>query len=78
MLAGQSMQTIALLAVAFVGSALSLAGIPPFSGFVAKLLVMRAAALEGAYLSLAAAVAVSLLTLVSMLKIWNAVFWGLM
>lgn len=64
-----------LLVAAFGGAALSLAGMPPFSGFAAKFLIMRAAAMEHAYVSLAVALVVSLLTLVSMLKIWDAVFW---
>ncbi|MDG4832160.1 proton-conducting transporter membrane subunit [Solwaraspora sp. WMMD1047] len=64
-----------LLAVAFLGAALSLAGLPPFSGFLAKFLIMRATALDRDYLGLTVAVVVSLVTLVSMLKIWKAVFW---
>ncbi|MCE7082673.1 monovalent cation/H+ antiporter subunit D family protein [Streptomyces sp. ST2-7A] len=65
-----------LLALAFVVAAFSLAGLPPFSGFVAKLTLLRAAALDGAWLAVALAVAVSLLTLLSMLKIWTGVFAG--
>ncbi|TDC79929.1 monovalent cation/H+ antiporter subunit D family protein [Micromonospora sp. KC606] len=65
-----------LLALAFAAAALSLAGLPPFSGFVAKFLLLRAAGGGGHWVAFAVAVGVSLLTLASMLKIWSAVFWG--
>ncbi|MBC7292155.1 MAG: monovalent cation/H+ antiporter subunit D family protein [Actinotalea sp.] len=64
------------LALVFLGAALSLVGIPPFSGFVAKLTLVRAAVFESEYLVAGLAVAVSLFTLLSMLKIWNGAFWG--
>ncbi|HMA46338.1 MAG TPA: proton-conducting transporter membrane subunit, partial [Frankiaceae bacterium] len=65
-----------VLAVAFLLAALSLAGIPPLSGFVAKVLLIRAAFTDGQYAPGAIAVAVSFFTLLSMVKIWNGVFWG--
>lgn len=65
-----------VLAATFAVSALSLSGIPPLSGFFGKLLLVRAAFEEAAYLAAAAAVAVSFFTLLSMVKIWNGVFWG--
>jgi multicomponent Na+:H+ antiporter subunit D len=69
-----------LLAALFALPALSLAGIPPFSGFVGKLGLVRAAALSGqgpaTAIAASVAVACSLLTLVSMTKIWLSVFWG--
>jgi multicomponent Na+:H+ antiporter subunit D len=64
------------LAVAFAISALSLAGLPPLSGFVAKLALVRAAFDAGDHGAATVAVAVSFLTLLSMVKIWNGVFWG--
>ncbi|MGY2004358.1 monovalent cation/H+ antiporter subunit D family protein [Blastococcus sp. SYSU DS1024] len=64
-----------LLAIAFAVSASALVGLPPLSGFVAKLGLASAAASEGRYVAVAAVAGVSLLTLVSMLKIWNGVFW---
>ncbi|GHE13948.1 proton-conducting transporter transmembrane domain-containing protein [Klenkia taihuensis] len=64
------------LAVAFAGAALALVGIPPTSGFVAKLQLATAAAADGPWWVLLAVVAVSAVTLVSMLKLWNGVFWG--
>ncbi|SFO76116.1 multicomponent Na+:H+ antiporter subunit D [Geodermatophilus dictyosporus] len=63
------------LALAFGVSALALVGIPPLSGFVAKLGLTTAAVAEGQYLAAAVVVGVSLLTLTSMLKVWNTVFW---
>jgi multicomponent Na+:H+ antiporter subunit D len=65
-----------VLAAAFGISALSLAGLPPFSGFVAKLALLRAAFEADQYVAGGIAVAVSFLTLLSMVKIWNGVFWG--
>jgi multicomponent Na+:H+ antiporter subunit D len=65
-----------LLATAYAVAALSLAGLPPMSGFVAKLALIRAAALDERYLPAALAVLVSLLTLVPLLKIWTGAFAG--
>jgi multicomponent Na+:H+ antiporter subunit D len=65
-----------LLAVCFMVPALSLAGVPPLSGFVAKLSLIRAAVAETQYLAAALVVVVGLLTLLAMTKIWNSAFWG--
>ncbi len=65
-----------LVAVAFFAAALSLAGLPPFSGFVAKLALIMAAVDAGQIAVVVAAILVSLITLLSMLKIWSEVFWG--
>jgi multicomponent Na+:H+ antiporter subunit D len=63
------------LSLAFLVSASSLAGIPPASGFWAKL-VLVLAALRAGHPGLAGlALAVGLLTLYSMTKIWNEAFW---
>ncbi|UOY03964.1 monovalent cation/H+ antiporter subunit D family protein [Blastococcus sp. PRF04-17] len=72
---GGLMQREPALAVAFAVSALALVGIPPLSGFVAKLGIATAAVAEDQYLAAAVVVGVSLLTLTSMLKVWNGVFW---
>jgi multicomponent Na+:H+ antiporter subunit D len=64
------------LAVLFLLPALSLAGLPPFPGFLAKFSLVRAGLDEGQYVGVAIAIAVSLFTLVSMVKIWVAAFWG--
>lgn len=65
-----------VLAVLFILPALSLAGIPPFSGFVAKLALVEAGLSTGDYVIVAVSLAVSLLTLFSMTKIWANTFWG--
>jgi multicomponent Na+:H+ antiporter subunit D len=64
------------LAASFAVAAFSLAGLPPFSGFFAKLALVRAAVEDGAYAIAAVSILVSFFTLFSMLKIWNGVFWG--
>jgi len=63
------------LAVLFLIPALSLAGIPPLSGFWAKLALIMAGLRDQQYAIVAVALGVSLLTLFSMTKIWNEVFW---
>nr|WP_206313716.1 Na+/H+ antiporter subunit D [Streptomyces coryli] len=66
------------LAALWFVPAMNLAGIPPLSGFIGKLGVMRAGAADGgdwAYLLLAAAAVTSLLTLYAMAKVWNLAFW---
>lgn len=65
-----------LLGVLFLLPALSLAGIPPFSGFVAKVALIDAGVSARSYAIVAVSLAVSLLTLFSMTKIWANVFWG--
>jgi multicomponent Na+:H+ antiporter subunit D len=63
-----------LLALLFALPAFSLAGIPPLSGFWAKFALVRAGLEQQQYLVVAAALAVGLLTLFSMTKIWNEAF----
>lgn len=64
-----------LVGMLFLVPAMALAGIPPLSGFWAKLALVRAGLLEGRYVVVAAALAVSILTLFSMTKIWAEAFW---
>lgn len=63
------------LAVLFLVPALSLAGVPPLSGFFAKLILLKAGLDNGQYLIVAVALGVGLLTLFSMAKIWSEAFW---
>lgn len=63
------------LAAIFLVPAFSLAGLPPLSGFWAKLAVLRSGAAADAWIAVTAAALAGVLTLVSMLKIWNEVFW---
>ncbi|PWS39004.1 Na+/H+ antiporter subunit D [Falsiroseomonas bella] len=64
-----------LLGLMFLIPALSLAGIPPLSGFWGKLVVIRSGFEAEAWLLASVALAVGLLTLYSMVKIWNEAFW---
>jgi multicomponent Na+:H+ antiporter subunit D len=64
-----------LLSIIFLISALSLAGLPPLSGFWAKLALVRAGLETADYGIVVVALLVSLLTLFSMTKIWSEVFW---
>jgi multicomponent Na+:H+ antiporter subunit D len=63
------------LSALFVISAFSLAGLPPFSGFWAKFALVRAGLELEQYAIVATALAVSVLTLFSMTKIWAEAFW---
>jgi multicomponent Na+:H+ antiporter subunit D len=63
-------------AALFLVAAFSLAGMPPFSGFLSKLLLVRVGLEGGQWAIVAVAVVTSFLTLLSMLKIWSYAFWG--
>ncbi len=65
-----------LIAALFAIPALSLAGLPPFSGFIAKLSVISAGVESAHPLVVTAALVAGALTLLSMTKIWLGVFWG--
>jgi multicomponent Na+:H+ antiporter subunit D len=64
------------LATLFLLAALSLAGLPPFSGFFGKWVLIRESLKQHQYTLAACAVVTSLLTLLSMLKIWGYGFWS--
>ncbi len=64
-----------VLAVLFLVSAFSLVGVPPSSGFWGKFLLLREAFAQGRYVWGGMALAVGLLTLYSMSKIWLEGFW---
>lgn len=63
------------LAILFLIPALSLAGIPPLSGFFAKLALVRAGLVVEQYAIVAVSLAVGIMTLLSMSKIWHEAFW---
>ncbi|MFB9234419.1 Na+/H+ antiporter subunit D [Plantactinospora siamensis] len=66
------------LAVLLGLPALSLAGVPPFSGFLGKLGLFQAGVAEGGVLPwalVAAGSLTSLLTLYAMIRVWNLAFW---
>lgn len=68
-------QSHPLLAALFLIPALSLGGMPPLSGFFAKLPLVQAGLGTGQYAIVAVALAVGLLTLFSMTKLWAEAFW---
>ncbi|MCX7607690.1 MAG: Na+/H+ antiporter subunit D [Anaerolineales bacterium] len=63
------------VALLFLLPALSLAGLPPLSGFFAKLALVLAGFELRSYAIVGVGLGVSLLTLYSMTKVWNEVFW---
>ena len=63
------------LALLFLIPAGSLAGVPPLSGFWAKLAIIRAGLEGGAWFAVTAALLAGLLTVMSMVKIWTEGFW---
>lgn len=73
---GGLVRSAPVIALLFAVPALSLAGLPPFSGFLAKFSLVDAGfdATQGAMV--AVSLVVGLLTLYSMTKIWSGVFWG--
>jgi multicomponent Na+:H+ antiporter subunit D len=64
-----------LLAGLFLVNAFSLVGVPPTSGFWGKLLLLQEAFAQGRFVWGGIALAVGLLTLYSMTKIWLEGFW---
>jgi multicomponent Na+:H+ antiporter subunit D len=68
-----------LLAVLFFIPAMNLAGIPPLSGFLGKLGLLRAGVEQAtplAYVLVGVSVVTSLLTLYAVCWVWNRAFWG--
>lgn len=68
-------QSQPLLAACFLIPAFSLGGIPPLSGFWAKLNLLQAGVESREWVFIAMALIVGILTLFSMVKIWNESFW---
>ncbi len=64
-----------LIAILFLLPALSLAGIPPTPGFFGKLFLIYGGFSIGAWAITATAIMVSILTMFSMIKIWNEAIW---
>jgi multicomponent Na+:H+ antiporter subunit D len=63
------------VAALFLVAAFSLAGMPPFSGFFAKLVLIRVGLADGQFAIVLVSLVTSLLTLYSMSKIWSYAFW---
>ncbi|MCK2199986.1 Na+/H+ antiporter subunit D [Corynebacterium callunae] len=67
-----------LLAILYFIPAINLGGIPPFSGFLGKVILLQAGAEEGSWMAwilIAGAVITSLLTLYTMVLVWSKAFW---
>ncbi len=68
-----------LLAACFLLCALTVAGLPPTAGFVAKYDLIRAGLEQGsglAVVAVASALLSSLITLYALLNVWRGFFWG--
>jgi multicomponent Na+:H+ antiporter subunit D len=65
-----------IIAALFAVPALSLAGLPPLSGFFAKFALLKGSLELHQWAAAVAIISVGLLTIFSMLKIWSAAFWG--
>ena len=64
------------VAALFLVAAFSLAGMPPFSGFLAKLVLLRAGLADGTVRDRARRARDELPHALSMMKIWTYAFWG--
>ncbi len=73
---GGMVRTAPMIAVLFALPAMSIAGIPPFSGFVGKFALVDAGLQAEQWVIVAVSLTVSLLTLYVMGRIWTSVFWG--
>lgn len=62
-------------AIVFLLAALSLIGIPPLSGFWAKVLIIDASLHHEAMIVVAFVVLASLLTFIPLIRIWSEAFW---
>ena len=67
-----------MLAILFFTSAMNLSGIPPLSGFLAKIGLLHAGLELGtpmAWVLVVAGIVTSLLTLYALTKVWSQAFW---
>lgn len=74
---GSLLYTAPMIAILYFIPAINLGGIPPFSGFLGKIILLQAGADEGGWLSwvlIGGAVITSLLTLYVMMLVWSKGF----
>ena len=64
------------LALAFLITALALIGVPPLSGFWAKVMIIEAGFDRGLPLVIAVVLVYSVLTFIPMIRIWSHAFWS--
>lgn len=72
---GGMYRTHPFVAALFLVPAWSLSGVPPFSGFFAKLALVQAGLEVGQYTVVALSLVVGILTLVTMMRLWTEAFW---
>jgi multicomponent Na+:H+ antiporter subunit D len=73
---GGMVRTAPFVAAMFLVSALSLAGIPPLSGFISKFALIDAGLAARHFAVIGVGLVVSLLTVFSMIRIWMGAFWS--
>src|SRR4029077_2419873 len=73
---GGMVRSTPTIGVLFALPALSIGGIPPVSGFVRKVALVDASIQSEKWVIVAVSLAVSLLTVYVMSRIWSRVFWG--
>ena len=73
---GGLVRTTPFLAAMFLVSALSLAGIPPLSGFISKFALIQSGIAADHYVVIGISLLVSLLTLFVVIRIWTGAFWS--
>jgi multicomponent Na+:H+ antiporter subunit D len=69
-------RTMPVVGLLFLLPALSLAGLPPLSGFWGKYMIVVEGVRQGHWVLVVLSLVASVLTLFSMLKIWNTSFWA--
>ena len=73
---GEMVRTAPVVAALFLVPALALCGVPPLSGFIPKLALIQAGFADGHYAIVIVSLVASLLTLLSLMKIWIGAFWS--
>lgn len=73
---GGMMKTSPVMSVAFLIGAMSIAGLPPMGGFIAKFVLFDAGLLSEYYIPIAIALLFAVFTLFYMFRAWLLMFWG--
>lgn len=73
---GGMIKTAPLIGSMFLIGAMSISGIPPMGGFIAKFLLFKAGILDEFYLPVAIALLFAIVTLFYMMRAWMKIFWG--
>ncbi|MHC1576861.1 MAG: NADH-quinone oxidoreductase subunit M [Methanosarcinaceae archaeon] len=73
---GGMIQSAPLMSSAFLIGAMSISGLPPMGGFIAKFMLFDAGILDQYYIPVAIALLFAVLTLFYMFRAWLRMFWG--